>query len=256
MTISHNNYILRRLVAYYNESANFASLLFRLSGTWNDKIHFRFKNMQNILRFCFILVLNIFLWPGARAGNLETWTFIGGSTHIRNTRLKFQSANFFRNGADYFLNHSEVTLDFAGRHPWFYGIGYKQEYVEIPGVKKWRAEYRPMLHLYYQKSFGNWVFRDRNRWEFRIMNGELTNRYRNQAQFTYNKFSRIHPYLSTELSLYISPLDYSRQRSLIGVEFPIHPLTINIFLGHQIDNFLTGNPDKKYMLGIAAGYQF
>lgn len=195
-----------------------------------------------------------FIAGSLKASDFETWTFVGGQTKIRNMDFFFHSANFFRDGSDYFLNHTQLTLDFASERSISFGVGYKQEYVEI--FNHWRAEYRPMLHLYYKKSWGNFSFRDRSRWEFRFINDQLINRYRNQLQLTFNKFKVFTPYVSTEFSFYFNELGYSRQRNILGTIIHINSVNINLFLGHQLNEDLPGLWTTKFMLGTGFSYKF
>lgn len=196
----------------------------------------------------------IFSHNFSKAADFENWTFVGGETKIRNIELSFHSANFFRNGTDYFLNHTQLNLDFPSKSNFSFGIGYKQEYVDFIG--KWRKEYRPMLHLYYSKSWGNFEFGDRSRWEFRFIEGELINRYRNQLQFSYIKFKKITPYFSTEFSFYFNRLNYTRQRTIIGTHISIKRVNLNLFLGHQINEDFPEMWTNKIMLGTGLSYGF
>lgn len=191
-----------------------------------------------------------------KAEEVESWTFVGAETKIKNTELSFHSANFFGHGFGWFLNHTQISLDFPSKHSFSFGIGYKQEYVDLQIRDKWRAEYRPMLHLFYEKKWGEFYFRDRNRWEFRFINGELINRYRNQVLLAYEKFNAFTPYLSTEFSFYFNELGYSRQRSIIGAEIPIKNVNLNLFFGHQIDEVIPEHWYNKFMVGTGLIYSF
>ena len=201
----------------------------------------------------FIGVL-IFFAGASHAADFETWTFVGGQTKIRNMSFFFHSANFFRDGSDFFLNHTQLTLDFPSLKSVSFGVGYKQEYVEFPA--HWRAEYRPMLHLYYNKSFGNFSFRDRSRWEFRFFDGELVNRYRNQLQLTYKKFKVVNPYISTEFSFYFNKLDYTRQRTIMGSFIHVKNVNFNLFLAHQVNEDYPDIWKHKFILGTGMSYKF
>ena len=206
-----------------------------------------------LLPFVIIIVLS-FGFNYSKAADFEIWTFVGGQTKIRNVNFSFHSANFFRKGSDYFLNHTQLSLDFLSMKNVSFGIGYKQEYVDF--TSRWRAEYRPMLHLYYNKNFRNLSFRDRSRWEFRFIDGDLIHRYRNQMQLTITKFDKITPYFSTEFSFYINKLDYTRQRTILGAEIPINNIILNLFLGHQINEDFPDIWINKIMMGIGFKYSF
>lgn len=190
----------------------------------------------------------------ALSADFETWTFVGGQTKIKNMSLFFHSANFFRDGSDYFLNHTQITLDFPSQKSISFGVGYKQEYVEFP--TRWRAEYRPMLHMYYNKSWGNFSFRDRSRWEFRFYDGELINRYRNQVQLMFKKSELFTPYLSTEFSFYFNKLDYTRQRSILGSFIHVKSVNFNLFMAHQINEDYPDIWKNKVILGTGMSYKF
>ena len=205
-----------------------------------------------------LLFLLIFLTTSVlKAGEIdkENWTFLGGRTKLGNTKLAFHTANFFRHGeVGYFLNHTQISLDFHSNSKWSAGIGYKQEYVNFGNY--WRSEYRPMLHLYYKQSWGNVNFRNRSRWEFRFIEGELIHRYRNQFQFTYTKFERIKPYFSTEFSFYFKPLDYTRQRTILGADIPIRKFDLDLFVGHQINEDFIDEWGTKFIMGTSLNYSF
>jgi hypothetical protein len=206
-----------------------------------------------LLPYVIIIVLS-FGFNYSKAADFEIWTFVGGQTKIRNMNFSFHSANFFRKGGDYFLNHTQLSLDFLSKKNVSFGIGYKQEYVDF--ISHWRAEYRPMLHLYYNKSFRNISFRDRSRWEFRFIEGNLIHRYRNQMQLTITKFDKITPYFSTEFSFYLNKLRYTRQRTILGAEIPINNIKLNLFLGHQINEDFPDIWINKIMMGTGLRYSF
>lgn len=203
------------------------------------------------------LIIGVLIFSAARsdASDFENWTFAGGQTKIKNMNFFFHSANFFREGSDYFLNHTQLTLDFPSQKAISLGIGYKQEYVDFS--TRWRAEYRPMIHLYYNKSWGDFRFRDRSRWEFRFIDGELINRYRNQMQLMYSKFKVFTPYVSTEFSFYFDELGYSRQRNIVGSFIHvIDNVNLNLFFGHQLNEDIPGLWTTKFMLGTGVSYKF
>ena len=212
------------------------------------------EKSKNLVLLVIILFILLFSNQRLIAGDFENWTFVGGVTKIKKLNFYFHSANFFRNGSDYFLNHTQLSLDFSSKKNISFGIGYKHEYVEFPN--RWRTEYRPMLHLYYEKDLGYLSFRDRSRWEFRIIDGALINRYRNQIQFSYRKFKGFLPYVSTEFSFYFNKFDYTRQRTIIGVEIPIEKVKLNLFLGHQVNEDLPDNWNPKIILGTGLIYNF
>lgn len=219
-------------------------------------------NFDRIQIFKFLKIVQLFLLVGIvvfsskqlKAEEFEVWTFAGAETSYKKMEFAVQSANFFRTEGDYFLNHTQVSLDFHSKRSLNFGIGYKQEYVKFPG--KWRKEYRPMLHLYYSKSWGFINFRDRSRWEFRLIDGQLTNRYRNHIQFSYSRFKAITPYLSTEFSIFIKNFDYTRQRTILGAEIPIKSVNLNLFLGHQLNEDIPEVWTRKIMLGTGLSYSF
>ncbi len=213
--------------------------------------------MKKLKRSTLIVGITIYLLVSSKSllgTDFETWTFIGSQTKFKNLNFYFHTANFFRNGGDYYLSHIQLSLDFPSKKKLSLGIGYKQEYVEF--TNRWQAEYRPMLHLYYKKDWGYFSFNDRSRWEFRIIDGALINRYRNQVQFSYRKSKDFLPYVSTEFSFYFNKLDYTRQRTIIGAEIPFRKVKVNLFLGHQLNKELPEVWDTKIMLGTGLVYKF
>ncbi|NOR74216.1 MAG: DUF2490 domain-containing protein [Draconibacterium sp.] len=220
-------------------------------------IRFTLKIKQDSKRLLQLALLFVALFcstVSARASEFENWTFIGVNTEWKKMEFSVSSANFFIQGGGYFLNHTQLSLDFPSKNSFSLGVGYKQEYVKFP--LKWRTEYRPMLHLYYTKIWGHFEFRDRSRWEFRFMDGELIHRYRNQIQLSFNKFNVITPYLSTEFSFYLKEPGYSRQRTVLGAGIPIKNLYLNLFLGHQVDKIIPGEWYNKFMMGTGLSFSF
>jgi hypothetical protein len=209
--------------------------------------------------FSLILILGLLANTSFKANagdtNIESWTFIGAHTMLRKMDFSIHSANFFSySGAGYFLNHTQISLNFPSKSSFYFGVAYKQEYVKSPN--HWRTEYRPMLHLFYEKQWGHIKFRDRNRWEFRFIEGEFINRYRNQLQFSLTKFEKITPYFSTEFSLYFNDLGYSRHRTILGTQIPIKSVNLNLFLGHQINEDYVDEWNNQFMIGTAMVYNF
>lgn len=215
---------------------------------------YKLKKLSSLLLVLGLLA-NASFKANAGDTDIENWTFIGANTMLGKMDFSFHSANFYsHSGAGYFLNHTQISLNFPSKNSIYFGVGYKQEYVKFPNY--WRAEYRPMLHLFYEKQWGNINFRDRSRWEFRFLEGELVNRYRNQVQFSFTKFEKITPYLSTEFSFYFDELGYSRQRTILGAQVPIKRINVNLFMGHQINEDFVDEWNNKIMMGTGLSYSF
>ena len=190
----------------------------------------------------------------SNAEDFEIWTFVGAGTEWKSMEFGLSNANFFVPENGHFLNFTQLSLDFVSKNSFSFGAAYKQEYVKFPQYT--RAEYRPMLHLFYTKEFGAFEFRDRNRWEFRIIDGELVNRYRNQLQLAYLKLKAFTPYLSTEFFFYVKQLDYARQRTLLGIDIPVKSVNINLFGGYQVNEDAPDQWGERYLLGTSLNYTF
>lgn len=199
----------------------------------------------------------LFLFPAKRmaAADFEYWSFAGGKAKWNNQQLFFHNANFFKKEIGWFLNHTQVTYDIGTDKSFFAGVGYKQEYVNFS--TRWRKEYRPFLRLFYQKEWENWKMLDKNQWEFRFMDKDLINRYRNQIIFLYTKPQKLTPYYMTELFVNVAGgIDYNRQRNFIGTFVPVGSFEVNIFLVHQYDKAAKNDWQHKFMLGMGLSYVF
>jgi hypothetical protein len=205
------------------------------------------------LTFFFILVTFCPLIP-ANAREFETWTSIGAETEFRNIVFSLENANFFLANGDWYLNFSQFTFNFPLEHNFRFGLGYKQEYVKTP--EKLRTEYRPMVQLFYIKTVGAWNFCNRNRWEFRCMEGDLINRYRNQLRISYLKLKKIAPYCSTESFFYFNDFRFNRQRSFIGANIFVSKIIFDLYLGHQINEHAPRHWENESMLGTSLTYRF
>ncbi|MEN8117899.1 MAG: DUF2490 domain-containing protein [Bacteroidota bacterium] len=202
------------------------------------------------------VVLMLLFIPYSKANDFELWTFVGGETKIKDMDLSFHNANFFGHNFGWFLNHTQISLDFPSSKKFSLGVGYKQEYVDFPIRDNWRREYRPMIHLYYKKIWGHFSFRDRNRWEFRFMDGEFINRYRNQLQLSYDRFRNVSPYITTEFNFYFNGMGYTRQRTILGSKILVKRVMLNLFLGHQTDEYIPDKWYSKYMFSTGISYRF
>jgi hypothetical protein len=208
-----------------------------------------------------ILFLLLGLFVGAnteQAEDLEIWTFVGAETQWKNVEFSLTNANFFATEGGWFLNFTQVGFDFISERAISFGVAYKQEYVQFPNVM--RTEYRPMLHGYYTKELGNFELSDRNRLEFRIIDGKMFNRYRNRIQLEYNVRDKLFPYVSTAVFFYFDEFRYSRQRTALGVVVPIKSLALNVFGVHQVDR-LSPELDietwyNRFILGTSLSYSF
>jgi len=186
----------------------------------------------------------------------EYKTFVGGQTTIGDGRLFFHSANFFRAKEGYFLNHTQLTYQFFKINKVDFWAGYKQEYVDFPFLERWRAEYRPFIQMFYREK-GEYIgFWTRSQFEFRFIESELINRYRNQLRFSYERLDILKPYLTTEFSFYFDPLDYTRQRTIVGTIIPTEHFLFNVFVGHQVDKSEIEGWDNRFMTGLGLFYRF
>lgn len=193
-----------------------------------------------------------------QAEDIEVWTFVGVNTEWKKVEFSIAYANFFKPEQGRFLYFTQVGFDFISEKAISFGVAYKQEYVELEGFK--RTEYRPMLHGYYTKQFGNFELSDRNRLEFRIIDGEMFNRYRNRIQLEYNVRDKLIPYVSTAAFFYFDEFRYSRQRTTLGAVVLIKSVALNVFGVHQVDRIL---PEldietwyNRFILGTSLSYSF
>lgn len=211
--------------------------------------------MKKISQLILLAGLIFFDSSTLKAEDFEVWTFVGAGTEWKNVEFSLTSANFFDTGdRGRFLHFTQISFDFASKSNFNLGFAYKQEYVKI--LNQTRTEYRPMLHLFYTKEWGAFELRDRNRWEFRIIDGKLINRYRNQLQLSFTRFNGIIPYVNTESSFYFNPIYFARQRTTMGFNVPVKSVNLIVFAGHQVDDFFSLGWLNKFMLGTSLNYIF
>ena len=216
---------------------------------------FRFYTGCQGNKFMFILfTINFFHIIPTNAKKFETWTSIGAETEFRNIALTLENSNYFSPSGEWYLNFSQFTFDFPLNHNLRFGLGYKQEYEKTS--EKYHAEYRPMVHLLYLKTGNTWEFSDRNRWEFRCMDGNLINRYRNRVQISYIKLKRIAPYCSSESFFYFNDFRFNRQRSFVGTNIFVSKIIFDLFLGYQVSEKTQGKWENESMLGTSLTYCF
>lgn len=196
------------------------------------------------------------------ADDIEIWTSVGAETQWKRVGFSLSNANFFYGQDGWFLNFTQINIDFISNSAVSFGIAYKQEYVKLPANIRTdlRTEYRPMLHGYYTKQLGNFELSDRNRLEFRIIEGKMFNRYRNRIQLEYNYKNKLFPYISTAAFFYFDEFRYSRQRTTLGAVVPIKSLALNVFGVHQVDR-LSPVLDietwyNRFVLGTSLSYSF
>ena len=217
-----------------------------------QRINYKFHKFSLLFLITGLSVMN---FQTSEAQDLEFWTFVGGRTEWQEAEVLFHSANFFLPEGEYFLNHTQLMVNLPSKSHFSLGIGYKQEYVKFPG--RLRAEYRPMLHLYYNKSWGGFDFMSRNRLGLRFMDGELINRYRNKFLFSYNKFKNFTPFFYTEPFFNLNKPEYTTQRTMLGASIPIwNGLNLTLLLGNQMDKVKPDTWSGKFMLGTFLTYNF
>ena len=195
----------------------------------------------------------MFVGRNSKAADFENWTFVGGETKWKNTELSFHNANFFRSQQSWFLNHTQVTVDFATHRKFFLGLGYKQEYVDFE--ERWRREYRPFIRGFYRNEFSLFQFINKNQWEWRFMDGDIIQRYRNMVMLRYQRMKRVTPFVMTEAFFYVKHFNYYRQRFFMGAAIPFKNIEVELFLGYEYTETL-GTWNKKMMLGTGVSYAF
>ncbi|MBS3772372.1 MAG: DUF2490 domain-containing protein [Bacteroidales bacterium] len=204
-----------------------------------------------------LILLTGFSFSGVqstKAQDIEYWTFVGASTEWNNMEILFHNANFFLPGAGHFLNHTQLMVNFPSKNNFSLGVGYKQEYVKFSD--RVRAEYRPMLHGYYNNTWGSFDFLSRSRLGLRFMDGDLINRYRNKLQVSYNQFKGFSPFLYTEPFFNLNKPGYTAQRTILGASIPVKNIDITLLLGHETNKIKPGTWTDKFMLGTFLSYNF
>lgn len=213
-----------------------------------------------IINFNKIFLLILFLMAiFIRTGNLyasdfDIWTIIGANKKMEKMDFSIRNVNYFKIDAGWYINFTEVEYNYKTLKEIKFGVAYRHEFIKVfDGFKK---EYRPVLHLYYSKQFGEFQLVDRNRMEFRIFQTGSYTRYRNQFQLNYNTFEKFSPFLSTEFFINFNKIRYVRQRTTLGVKVPYKSIYVNLFGVHEIDNT---NPEiwsNKIVLGASLNYRF
>lgn len=192
------------------------------------------------------------------ADDIEIWTLVGAQTQWKNVEFSLINANFFTTDGGWFLNFTQIGFDFITEKAISFGVAYKQQYVQFPNLI--RTEYRPILHGYYTKQIGGFELSDRNRLEFRIIEGKMFNCYRNRIRMEYNVRDKFTPYVSTASFFYFDEFRYSRQRTTLGAVIPIKSLHLNIFGIHQVECLFPKTDIEtwctSFILGTSLSYSF
>ncbi len=213
------------------------------------------KKINTYIRFVFILVIIVgFNQKSFAAEPHQLRTSINLQKDFEKLKLTLNNANFFDLKGNWFLYHAELLIDFKSEKSISFGLGYKQEYVKLPD--RIRVEYRPKLNMYYNTKWGFVKFRDRNRLEARFIDGENINRYRNQLLFSYDKFTKVKPYFLTEFWFRIKDMEYFRQESVIGLQFPFKVCDISFFYQQWFNKYAPNKWEYVHMPGTSLTFKF
>jgi hypothetical protein len=161
----------------------------------------------------------------------EVWTDVGASKSWDNWDVSLTMGNYFVNSGWYLVN-GEMQLKRSIWKAWSLGMGYKQEYTQWEG--NLLVEYRPMANLFYKVKMGPLSLRNRARMEFRYFEQASATRFRNQLKATYKGRGDLVPYLSTEVFMNSTPLEYTRNRSYLGTQWKVNNLAIDLYACWQV----------------------
>lgn len=208
------------------------------------KVFFKLRIMILLLLFC----------SNETKAQDELWTIVGVKKTSKKVDWLLLNMNFFHPDGSWFQNNTRFVLDFKSNTNIKWGLGYQQEYVKFP--ERTRVEYRPMLFLYYKKQFGFFDLQDMSTMEFRLIDSNLMNRYRNEMALHYTKFTGFSPFVSTEFFVNLDQLNYAGQRTVLGIDFPIQNWKLNVFSFYETNKDNQGLYSDKLVVGSALVYQF
>ncbi len=151
----------------------------------------------------------------------QGWYGIGAS--MKSGEWKLKVAEEIRTGNDMhnvYYNHMDVGLSRPATSWLDLGVNFR--HVEEKKKGEWLDEYRPYVDGKLKCKIGGWAFSDRNRFEFRDLEGSDDKwRYRNKltAYLPFKLFGEnVKPYIADEIYQDMSGKDMERNRVYAGAE--------------------------------------
>lgn len=219
-----------------------------------------FKQKQIVNRIFFVFIL-FFLFYGnlfAREEHSPIEEFWQEAYLFRNISDKLRGEILFNNlysqnlgNYDWFL---EGKLSYRANTWLDLELLYRHEFYDFEGVKV--QEYRPMFRVSGKKEIGNWTFRNRQRFEYRMFEVESSHfRYRSDLKIkpSWNLTSvNINPYLTEEI--FMSHEKINRNRIYFGIEGKKGKIEPALYWLIQSNRY-NGNWKHMNILGVMVGFE-
>ena len=137
------------------------------------------------------------------------------------------------------------------------GVGYEYVATDVPGNDK-REDRLVLTVTPRARPAARWLVEDRNRFEFRWVNGKYSTRYRNRLTVEHDlKFSdfRMTPFAAVELYYSFSSGTLDEEQYSIGLQFPFHPVAmVEVYYLRQ--QCTSCEPGDANMIGLTANWYF
>lgn len=200
------------------------------------------------MRIFFLSAIIFINFDSIKAQRPQLRSIMGIQAEWKGMDLGLLNMNFFSSEGNWFQNNTRLTADFKSNGHFRLGMGYQYEYVELKD--RIRHENRPMLFLHYLKKWADLELKSLSTMEFRIIEGDLENRYRNELGLYFKQWNITQPFILTEAFINLDKLQYVRQRTTLGTKFLIDNLNLILFGFHETTRIMDNKWANTFAVGI------
>lgn len=169
-------------------------------------------------RFGFLMQLLIISGSSMASEPVQHWLNFSASGKVT-SRWNAVVANEFRSIPEdraLAVSRQEVTLIRNLNRNWKTGLGYEL-YFMSKSSPDWTREHRLRFDLSHSRQWGDWLWGERSRLEYRILETDRVFRYRQKLSVQWSRPARLNPYAAYDGFYQFDDKHYHRSRWYVGL---------------------------------------